>query len=288
MNAKLLEAQSAYYAGEPILSDAEYDTLESQLRSLIASNPEFANAATVLSKVGDTKNSDVRIKHDRVMLSIENHYTKESFLDAAKTYGPIVLEEPKRDGISCELSYKFGHLVRAVTRGDGESGEEMTEQVKACGAIPQFLIGEGLPNDLRIRGELVMRRSELARINALGTRTYANTRNLTAGTMKQQDLKIVASREIILCPWDMYSPDEDHLLSDSAWDRMMLAERLGFPKYEGIKVTQSDILSGLDQMLLVIKDADIVSDGVVIKTDSHKLRHQLEAEEAEKEQRRKK
>ena len=107
-------------------------------------------------------------------------------------------------------------LTVAVSRGDGVAGEDMTPQVKACKKIPQTIITK--IHDLRIRGELVMRNSELTRINSLGGKQYANTSNLVAGTIKQLDLTIVRSREIILLPWDMYSPNQDNLLSDSAYD----------------------------------------------------------------------
>lgn len=282
LNSQLIEAQAAYYAGDPILSDGEYDTLEAQLISLVNSNPNFANLATVLTRVGDSKNSLTRIKHDRPMRSIENYYTPESYIAASKNYGDVVLEEPKRDGISCEISFKNGRLVRAVTRGDGEAGEDMTEQVHACKAIPQYFGGKNLPknlpSDLRVRGELVMRQSELARINALGGKQYSNTRNLVAGTMKQQDMSIVASREILLMPWDMYSTDQDELLPDSAMSRMNLAHAMGFPKYEGIAVASSAkgaVENALNKLLEFIKTSDVVCDGVVIKADSHKVRNIL-------------
>jgi DNA ligase (NAD+) len=280
LNSQLEVAQTAYYDGSPILSDAEYDTLEAQLSALIEVNPQFASFAAVLFHVGNTKNSLLRIKHERPMLSIENYYTKESYCGAAKSYGVTLLEEPKRDGISCELFYKNGRLIRAVSRGDGESGEDMTEQIRACKAIPQFFVGRNLlkniPSDLRIRGELVMRQSELARINALGGKQFSNPRNTVSGTMKQKDLSVVASREILLMPWDMYSPDQDDLLPDSAFSRMKLAEALGFPKYEGIIVTsKKTVEDALDTLLEFIKTSDIVCDGVVIKADSHKVRNIL-------------
>jgi DNA ligase (NAD+) len=183
-----------------------------------------------------------------------------------------MLEEPKRDGISCELKYENGKLYQAVTRGDGEAGEDMTAQVKHCKAIPQTI---PLKYNVRVRGELVMRNSELARINALGGKQYANSRNLTAGTMKNDDLKIVESRNVVLVPWDMYSPNEDEKLPDSAYDRMKLLESFGFPKYEGVRVPASEIRSALKDMLTSIKGTDITADGVVIKVDSHKLRNKL-------------
>jgi len=272
LNEQLQTAQKDYYVGTPSISDAEYDALEVQLIALVETNPQFASIATVLNSVGDSKNSETRILHDRPMLSIENYYTSESFCEAAKNYGYFLLEEPKRDGISCELKYENGKLYQAVTRGDGEAGEDMTAQVKHCKAIPQTI---SVKYNVRVRGELVMRNSELARINSLGGKIHSNTRNLTAGTMKQKDLSVVDSREIILVPWDLYSPTEDAKLPDSAYDRMKLTESFGFPKYEGVRIPSAEIHSTLVSLLATLKNSDITADGVVIKVDSHKLRNKL-------------
>jgi DNA ligase (NAD+) len=272
-NQELLTAQTAYYAGNPIMTDTEYDALEGKLTALVTANPQYANAASVLIQVGVEENSSLRIPHTKPMLSIQNYYTPEAFADAAKNYGNWLLIEPKFDGCSCELTYIEGVLTRAVSRGDGNSGEDQTAQVKACTQIPQKI--KTNIHDLRIRGEIVMRNSELARINSLGGKIHANTRNLTAGTLKQQDLSIVRSRELILMPWDMYSPDHDDLLSDSAYDRMKLAFSFGFPHPEGMKVTSKQILSELDRHLKINENSDITADGVVIKADSHKVRNSL-------------
>ena len=275
LNSEIVNAQESYYSGAPHLSDAEYDALEAQLQALVAKNPEYAPVASSLSKVGTSTANGGRILHARPMLSIENYYTVDTFVKAAANYGPVLDVEPKRDGISSELTYTNGKLTQAVTRGDGEAGEDMTAQVKACKHIPQTISFPGMPKDLRVRGELVMRNAELARINALGGKQYANSRNLTAGTMKQQDLSIVASRNIILLPWDLYSPDADNLLPDSAYDRMKLLFGAGFPHYEGMKVSQLQLAQELHTVLSQIKNADVVCDGVVVKVDSHKLRNSL-------------
>lgn len=274
LNSQLLNYQKHYYDGTPIVSDAVYDGDEQQLIALIDANPELEIFATVLNKVGDTKNSATRIPHSRPMLSIENYYTVDGFVDAAKTYGDYVLVEPKFDGNSCELQFLDGGLTRAVSRGDGNSGEDMTSQIKVCKKIPQNI--KTNIHDLRIRGELVMTQTELARINSLGGRQYSNARNLVAGTCKQLDLTIVASREIIFKPWDMYSPNEDEKLSDSAFDRMKLAESFGFPEYEG-HLIKNDIAikSVLESVLESNKTSDVEADGVVIKADAHLVRNKL-------------
>ena len=121
LETQIVSAQEAYYEGSPIMSDAQYDALESQLRAI---NPN----SNAFKTVGKSTSTEPRIKHSRPMLSIENYYTKESFAEAAKNYGTFVLIEPKFDGCSGELQYLDGILVRAVSRGDGNSGEDMTAQ----------------------------------------------------------------------------------------------------------------------------------------------------------------
>lgn len=274
LNKKILDAQANYYSGHPTISDAEYDSLEAQLTSLVESDMSLSKYASVLNLVGDTKsNSEIRIKHEQPMLSIENYYTKQTFADAVKNYSEWLLIEPKLDGNSAELKYINGILVQAVTRGDGNAGEDMTAQIKSCKKIPQKI--NTTIHDLRIRGEIVMRESELARINKSSERQYSNTRNLVAGTLKQKDLSIVRSRELILIPWDMYSPNEDNLLSDSSYDRMKLAYSFGFHQYEGVKIKCEQIFSELDNILAKNEQSDIAADGVVIKADSHKVRATL-------------
>ena len=114
MNQELLDGQNAYYSGNPIMSDAQYDTLEGQLSAIVTKNPQYSNIATTLLRVGVEANSVLRIPHAKPMLSIENYYTEESFVKAIQNYGAIVLVEPKRDGCSCELTYIDGKLLSLI------------------------------------------------------------------------------------------------------------------------------------------------------------------------------
>jgi len=274
LNTELISAQNAYYAGESILTDAEYDSKERQLAMLVANYPQFASIASVLTKVGQGSSS-ATVPHSKPMVSIENMYTEDTFVKAAASFGEFVLIEPKRDGNSCELVYLNGKLVRAVTRGDGENGENITAQVLALKAIPKNI--DTIIHDLRIRGEIVMANSELARINSTSSKQYANSRNIVAGSLKLKDLKTVSERNIFMIPWDMYSPDEDLALPKSGFSRMELAEKFGFPKYEGYLVENdaNHIKRVLNKVLEDIKDADIVSDGAVIKAEDVAMRSYL-------------
>ena len=317
LNTQLEKARHAYYVlADPIMTDAAYDLLEARLKGLVKANPQLTKIATALTTVGsdvvtpgtkiymadskkksveDIKIGDVvatstgrsRIKHVRPMLSIENQYTKEDVVKFVLSLpaGTAVCVEPKRDGTSNENRYFRGLLKASLTRGTGVEGEDQTAQVKVLTSIPQSLVSAPLldaADDINIRGELVMRNGELDRLNkeatAAGTKTYAATRNLTAGTMKQKNLAVVASREILFMPWDIYSPSNDTNLPDSNYERMRLLEKAGFPKYEGILVTNPNsdsLIKAIDAILALNAKSDIRADGVVIKVDSHKLRKEL-------------
>ena len=291
LNGRLEAARHAYYGGFSLLmTDAEYDVLEAQLQGMVAANPSLAEFAPVLKTVGTAPQTKVvkgapRVKHIRPMLSIENQYKKEDVLAWYLNLptGTAVNVEPKRDGVSNENRYFLGALKLSLTRGRGDEGEDQTAQVKALQDVPQYLVYAPLLDaapDINIRGELVMRDSELDRINAeltaKGLPTKASTRNLTAGTLKQQDLTVVASREILFMPWDVYSPSNDKALPDSNYARMKMLEQAGFPKYDGILVTNpDDVVKAVDTILALNAKSDIRADGVVIKVDSHKLRKEL-------------
>lgn len=283
LNAELERARDAYYrAAQPIMPDAEYDKKEKNLRALVKASPWLAEYAPVLTTVGsDLTASAGRVRHTRPMLSIENKYDKKEIVDFQREvlHGGVMLIEPKRDGISCELRYRDRELVMALTRGSGSEGEEITAQVSALSSIPKKLSpAHSVPLIFNVRGELVMRKSELERINkqalATGGKTYASTRNLAAGTMKLKDLAEVAKREILFVPWEVYGDEGG--LPDSGYQRMIMLSVLGFPKYEGFLVdSETDVLKVLDHVLEANKQSEIIADGVVAKADSHKVRREL-------------
>ncbi|VVC05159.1 DNA ligase [uncultured archaeon] len=267
LKKQIKAAQRAYYDGNPIMADDKYDAIEQQLVSLVG-DTDSVGTSVMFAKV----------EHKVPMLSIENEYSEEDFLHHASEYGEFVDVEPKRDGISCELVYENGFFQSAETRGDGHFGEDITAQIKECSAIPYKISTKNIPDELRIRGELVMRNSDLEKLNAQGEKQFANTRNLVAGTIKQKNLSNISSRNIFLIPWDMYAVGEDNLLPESNFDRMKLTEEMGFPRYEGIKVhlkNPNAILDALHTILAQNEGNDITSDGVVLKADSISRRNEL-------------
>lgn len=289
LNVKLIEAAEAYYIkAAPIMSDVQFDAFEKELKSLVAANPEFMNFATYLKKVGsDITSVGGRTPHKIRMLSIENMYTEEDFLKQFDRFGsvPVVLE-PKFDGISVSLIYYNGTLTKALTRGDGESGEDITAQVRLT-EVPTELgstLGEindqlfRTPSILEIRGELVMHESTLTALNAKyaasGLKTYSSTRNLTAGTMKLSPVKYaeqIKERKITIRAWDVIGDE----LPTSRLARLILLSKVccfGQPQQfefpQGLIVSERDkIISVLEKFLASNKTSDIMADGVVMKVD---------------------
>lgn len=279
---RLQQAQDAYYRlNAPVMPDAEYDAKERQLRDLVAAEPQYAPiAAPVLERVGSDLQGK-RIRHSRPMLSIENKYVESELVDwhAALPYGTAVCLEPKFDGISVSLIYRGGKLVRALTRGTGTEGEDITPQAYAVRSIPKEC-----SLDIEVRGELVMQNSTLERINkqaaAAGTKQYTSTRNLTGGTMKLKDISIIPDRDILIMPWDVLGNDLE--LPDSGLQRLGMIALFGFPAPLRSTVVSDGVAIGvtLSQKLaeretILRGQLSLETDGVVIKVDSHTMRRQL-------------
>jgi DNA ligase (NAD+) len=288
LNARLTEASESYYKrNQSIMSDAEFDTLERRLKQLVSSHPLLAYLAPILTVVGSDATGG-RIPHAVPMLSIENKYEEADLLKwyASLPEGTGVCLEPKFDGISASLRYKDGYLVQALTRGDGESGEDITHQVYATGNIP-MLLADNMPANLEIRGELVMKNSTLERINreaeARGGKTYSSTRNLTGGTMKLKDTSLIPDRDIQFMPWDVIGSEfnSPSLNFDSGVERLQSLIPSGFPRPLGRVVYDAAAISQLlkqklEERTTVLRDKlSLETDGVVIKVDSHALRQKL-------------
>lgn len=198
-----------YYAHDaPEISDAEYDALMQELRALEAEHPGLVDPDSPTQRPGGpqiaTPFSEVR--HLRPMLSLDNAFSRED-LDAwgqriAKLVpGPITfVGEPKLDGLAISLLYEDGRLSRAATRGNGEVGEDVTQNVMTIGDVPKRLTGKGLPSVLEVRGEVFMPLASFEELNRrqaeAGQRLFANPRNAAAGSLRQLDPSITASRNL--------------------------------------------------------------------------------------------
>ena len=273
LNETLKAARNAYYSGTPIISDAEYDATEERLKALSKGMDE---QPSVLTTVGtDTPG---RIKHAHPMRSIENLYTVEEVRDwVTKQLPNKITISPKMDGVSCSLTYAGGKLVKAVTRGDGDAGEDILPQITASGCVP-LTIEHTYP--IEIRGEIMIAKSTLAELNKALTKAgkgvYTSTRNLAAGTLKLKDLKVVAERNLVFIPWEVI--DDVGVMGDSMVQRLSEISFWGFNQVsDQLAGSEDEVMSYLANSIRDLKadHFDLVRDGIVIKVDSYTERMKL-------------
>ena len=202
----LLEADRAYHGEDaPRLTDAEYDALKRRNRAIEARFPELRRADSPSGRVGVTPGEGFgKIRHRVRMLSLENAFTPEDvtdFIQRIRRYlnltddTPLACTaEPKIDGLSLALRYENGRLVHAATRGDGETGEDVTANARTIAQIPQVLVGA--PAVCEVRGEVYMRLEDFVALNAASGRSFANPRNAAAGSLRQLDPEVTRSRPL--------------------------------------------------------------------------------------------
>ncbi|KAF3984695.1 MAG: NAD-dependent DNA ligase LigA [Methylococcales symbiont of Hymedesmia sp. n. MRB-2018] len=278
-----------YTLDDPAITDAEYDRKIRQLRQLEADNPEFFSVDSPTQKVGGTVlNAFTKVKHEIPMLSLGNIYSAEEF-DAFVTRLKNRLDtednfqfcmEPKLDGLAISLIYEGGHLVTAATRGDGAIGEDVTHNVKTIKNIPLILKGENIPEKIEIRGEVVMPLADFNTYNKTaqkkGQKSFANPRNAAAGSLRQLDSKITATRPLAFYCYGI-GLIENGKLRASHYQRLMQLKAWGLPLSEEIEIHASaqecmlyyqSILQKRDKLPYEI-------DGVVYKVDAIKLQDTL-------------
>lgn len=229
--ADLIAYHDQRYHGEdaPEISDGDYDALRRELEKLTAENPEFTLEAAPAGRVGAAPAAGFKkVRHARPMMSLGNAFTDEDvtdFLDGIRRFLGLDAEvplpvsaEPKIDGLSLSLRYEKGELVNAATRGDGQEGEDVTVNVRTIASIPHALKGEA-PDVVEVRGEVYLTREAFLSINAERAREnekleaagkkpkilFANPRNAAAGSLRQLDAKITASRPLAFFA---YAPGE--------------------------------------------------------------------------------
>ncbi len=194
-----------YVEAAPEISDREYDRLIDRLKELEAGHPELVTPDSPTQRIGDQPVSELpQFAHRVPMLSIDNTYS----IDELREFGARVAKrlpgeeiewvvELKVDGVAVSLSYENGLLVRGLTRGNGRVGDDITHNVRTIGDVPLRLIGREVPPLVEVRGEVYMTNSDLVRLNeeqtAHGDPPFANTRNVTAGSIRMLDPRICAS-----------------------------------------------------------------------------------------------
>lgn len=290
----LEKANFDYYVAEsPTLTDQEYDKLFKELQSLEKENPQFANPNSPTKKVGGhAENSFAPVIHEKPMLSIGNAFEQEDIdkfcLDAQKDLSISSLEysvEPKFDGLALSIIYKDGFLYKAATRGDGTTGEDVTENAKTIQNVPwdirEYFIKNNLdiPKRLEVRGEVIMTHKSFKEVNDRaiknGEKTYVNPRNAASGSLRNLDPKVTAKRKLSFFTYGL-GVCEDFKEEDNHYDTLMLLKKIGFPVSELVKkVTGKESLLNYFKEMGEKRDSlpfDI--DGVVYKVNSYSLQEQ--------------
>lgn len=197
-----------YVLDQPEISDAEYDRLLRELQELEARYPELITPDSPTQRVGaEPLKAFGEVRHEVPMLSLNNAFSDEEAIEfdrrARELLGVAVIDyavEPKLDGLAISLLYRDGRLVQGATRGDGYRGEDVTANVRTIKAIPLHLRGEGWPPVLEVRGEVIMTKAGFEKLNAeqrrKGEKTFANPRNAAAGSLRQLDPRVTASRPL--------------------------------------------------------------------------------------------
>ncbi|MBQ3249045.1 MAG: NAD-dependent DNA ligase LigA [Alistipes sp.] len=273
-----------YIDNAPEISDFEFDTLLRELQDLEAQHPDEVNPNSPTKRVGsDITNSFKSVEHRYPMLSLANTYSSEElgeWIDRiTKEIGEVeFVAELKFDGTAISLTYENGALSRAVTRGDGRRGDDVTDNVRTIATIPLRLMGEGYPSLFEIRGEIYMPYASFDKLNtereAQGEPLLANPRNAAAGTLKQQSSQVVARRGLACT---LYHIAGDNLPSDTHYGNLMAAREWGFPVSSHIKVcrTRKEIEEFIAYWDTERKSLPYATDGIVIKVNDYAYQRTL-------------
>ena len=267
-----------YVLSAPVISDQEFDAKMKSLQELEAAHPEFYDANSPTQRVGSDLTKDfVQVTHRYPMLSLGNTYSEEDVRDfyervARSLNEPFeIVAELKYDGTSISLTYEKGELTRAVTRGDGTKGDDVTANVRTIRSIPLRLHGSDYPDVVEIRGEILLPWAEFDRLNKEREEQeeplFANPRNAASGTLKQQNPAIVAARK--LDAYLYYVLGED-LPSDTHYGNLEAARRWGLKISDAIQVCHSleDIYAYIHKWDAGRHNLPVATDGIVLKVNS--------------------
>lgn len=297
-------ASYAYYVlDNPIMEDAVYDKLYRELQDLETQHPELVTPDSPTQRVGEKPASQFSsVRHNIPLFSLENAFNIEEFAkwqERWQRYAPSLTPLPKEgelgkvegfeyvcelkiDGNALALTYENGVLVRGVTRGDGVTGEDITQNVRTIRAIPLRLNVENPPPVVEVRGEAFLPIEVFETINqereAAGEQLFANPRNAAAGTLRQLDPKIVAQRRLDFFAYTLHIPGKDDAeIARTQWDALEMLQSLGFRVNPNRKLCASleevrDYYNCWDTQR---RNLPYMTDGVVVKLNSFALQEQL-------------
>jgi DNA ligase (NAD+) len=274
-----------YVLSHPTISDYDFDMLLKELEKLEKENPDFFDANSPTQRVGSDLNKEFeQVRHTYPMLSLSNSYSEEELRDFDQKIRKLTDQsfeyvcELKYDGTSISLQYKNGVLQRAITRGDGTFGDDVTSNVKTIRSIPLKLKGTGYPEEFEVRGEILLPFAEFERINQereeLGEAPFANPRNAASGTLKSQKSSVVAERKLDAYFYYLLG---ENLPNDGHFENLQETAKWGF------KISpDTQKCANIDEVIAFISkwhdkrfDLPVATDGIVIKVNSLKMQQYL-------------
>ena len=274
-----------YVLNAPEIGDQEFDFLMRELQDLEARHPECYDENSPTMRVGSDLNKNfTQVQHKYPMLSLANTYSEAEvaeFYDRVKKALNEDFEiccEMKFDGTSISLIYENGKLLRAVTRGDGVQGDDVTDNVKTIRTIPLVLQGEGYPQEFEIRGEILMPWEVFEQLNkereAREEALFANPRNAASGTLKLQNSSVVASRKLDAY---LYYLLGENLPGDGHYENMQAASKWGFKVSDIMRKCGSleEVLEFIRYWDVERKNLPVATDGVVLKVNSFRQQRNL-------------
>ena len=269
-----------YVENAPVISDQEFDFLMHELQDLEARHPELFDANSPTQRVGSDLNNEFEtVVHTRPMLSLGNTYNRDEVADFWQRVSEGLMGAPfqiccelKFDGLSISLHYEEGRLVRAVTRGDGVQGDDVTANVRTIRSIPlQLPAGGDWPREFEIRGEVLMPWSSFDRLNAereqAGEPLFANPRNAASGTLKSKNSSTVAQRGLDAY---LYYLLGDGIPGDGHYQNLEAAAKWGFQVSKNMKLANSleEVYEYIDYWDEERRKLPVATDGVVLKVNS--------------------
>ena len=274
-----------YVLNAPEIDDQTFDYLMRELQDLEAKHPECADENSPTMRVGSDLNKNfVQVAHKYPMLSLANTYSEAEVAEFYERVKKSLNEdfeiccEMKFDGTSISLTYEDGKLVRAVTRGDGTQGDDVTDNVKTIRTIPLVLHGEGYPQEFEIRGEILMPWVVFEQLNKEREEReeplFANPRNAASGTLKLQNSSVVASRKLDAY---LYYLLGENLPGDGHYENMQAASVWGFKVSDIMRkcTTLEEVLEFIRYWDVERKNLPVATDGVVLKVNSFRQQRNL-------------
>ena len=287
LRQELHEHNYRYYVlNQPVIGDQEFDLMMHELQDLEARHPDMADPNSPTQRVGSDLQTGFRqVAHRYPMLSLANTYNEQDVRDWYESVRKglagedfEVCCEMKYDGLSISLTYVDGHLMQAVTRGDGVQGDDVTQNVKTIRTIPLILPGKGYPREFEIRGEILMPWASFERLNAEREAAeeplFANPRNAASGTLKSLDSRVVAQRSLDAY---LYYLLGEELPADGHFENLEAARNWGFKISEGMRKvkTVEEIIDFINYWDTERKNLPVATDGIVLKVNSLRQQRSL-------------